>query len=208
MEAAKSTDLYVLCCTYQMDAFETYKKSLIISIIMHIMIIFGTISNKNMHVSMIVLTCILCTIFIIWAVYLLINAPSSYMPLTDGLRKSADWFAWFQVIYAWTEYVFVVIMIAMAAMLVLFTKNAQGAAGTPGAADPALVNTFATAVIVMISIMAVVIILFATIMLQAGKNILRVLDAVSNSQDYFQTTAPINQQGGSSHEAAKPVHVV
>jgi hypothetical protein len=210
MESTKAENLNVLCCTYQMDATETYKKALIICMVFHIFAFLGAIANKNSVGNSWIIFLLITLISIIWAAYLLYNAPTSYLPLTQGLKTSADWFGWIQVILGWIELVFYTLFSGIIIYMIAFVKKNDVApnpavgppSGTAAAAasDNSAANMFVGAAAVVLLIICAISIPLSIILIQAGKNILRVLDTVSTLQEYFQSGLPINHSGSSPQQ--------
>lgn len=195
MIVPQAANLNILCCTYPGQAHETYKRSLILDVVLFLL---GFSSNIMYASSATGPALAVSGILFVCAAVLLFNAPDMASPLSSGLKTLAFFYGWVKVIIGWCLLIgdFIIIIIG----IVLIAGGTTAANNNNNSSAAQAGGFFAGAIGGLLVVMGLMLLPFTTIITQIGHNLLRALNAM-DSPAYFQPGKP-----GDYNQA--PVYVI
>lgn len=171
-----TSEMTILCCSYPNPPEEVYRKTLLLDVVLQVLGVIGSASMLKTGGSGLIGQFIVNVVFLIWAGYLLKHAPAQGSVLSEGLRSSANCYAWIIIVTGWISIVVACIVI----VILILAMQAAKSANAPGE-----IQAFTGAVLVIFIIMILLLMPVFVIYLQIGKNIHRSLDAMSSNPNYF-----------------------
>lgn len=180
MMIPQAANLNILCCTYPGQAHETYKRTLILDLVLFLL----GFSTNVMYVSSATGPALgVSGIFFVCAAVLLFNAPDMATPLSSGLKTLAFFYGWIKVLIGWIMLIgnFVLIIVG----IVLLAGGSSAATNNNNNGAQQAGGFFAGAIGVALLVVGLMLLPFTTVITQIGHNLLRALNAM-DSPAYFQ----------------------